>query len=281
MTADLSEVSQRIEQTLTELSESSVPALTERVEDLVRAMTTLYGAGLQRVLELGDDALTRRLADDQLVGSLLVVHDLHPDDVTTRVQRALDQVRPYLGSHAGGVEFLGVDDEGVAQLRLEGSCDGCPSSAATVTGAIENAILAAAPDIEAVEVEGMVAAEQPLLQIQPYAGPRVAGETDWSHLELDAPPNSVAAVQVAGEPLLVARLAQATVAYLDQCPSCKGSLSDGQLDGDLLTCRGCSTTYDVHLAGAAVSGAEVHLEPVPMLPDGDGWKVSVPARVGT
>ena len=52
----------------------------------------------------------RRLADDELVGSLLVLHDLHPDDVTVRVQAALDRVRPYLGSHAGGVTLTGVDE---------------------------------------------------------------------------------------------------------------------------------------------------------------------------
>ena len=49
----------------------------------------------------------RRLADDEVVGNLLVLHDLHPDDVDTRVQRALEQVRPYLGSHAGGVSLSG------------------------------------------------------------------------------------------------------------------------------------------------------------------------------
>ena len=93
------------------------------------------------------------------MGSLLVLHDLHPDDVTVRVQAALDRVRPYLGSHAGGVTFTGVDDRGVVHLRLEGSCDGCPSSAMTVQNAIEDAILAAAPDVLAVEVEGVVSDE--------------------------------------------------------------------------------------------------------------------------
>ena len=58
--------------------------------------------------------MVRALADDVVVGSLLVLHDLHPDDVDTRIQAALDRVRPYLGSHAGGIDYLGVDEEGVA-----------------------------------------------------------------------------------------------------------------------------------------------------------------------
>ncbi len=46
---------------------------------------------------------------------------------------ALDSVRPYLGSHGGDVELLGVDeDAGAVHLRLLGSCDGCPSSAVTL-----------------------------------------------------------------------------------------------------------------------------------------------------
>ena len=81
---------------------------------------------------------------------------------------ALDQVRPYLGSHAGGVELLGVDAAGVVHLRLEGSCDGCPSSVQTVKLAIERAIEEAAPEVAGVEVENLTREREPqLLQIKP------------------------------------------------------------------------------------------------------------------
>ena len=81
-------------------------------------------------------AIIDRLTADPLVEGLLLLHGLHPLDADARIQRALDQVRPYLGSHAGGVQYLGVTD-GVARLRLEGSCHGCPSSTVTVRLAIE------------------------------------------------------------------------------------------------------------------------------------------------
>src|SRR3954447_5805985 len=75
----------------------------ERAEELVRLVVDLYGAGLERLLgdvdhprRLGDHLLDR-LAGDELVGGLLAVHGLHPDDVVTRVARALESVRPYLG----------------------------------------------------------------------------------------------------------------------------------------------------------------------------------------
>ena len=111
-----------------------------------------------------------RLTADPLVEGLLLLHGLHPLDVDARIQRALDQVRPYLGSHAGGVQYLGVTD-GVARLRLEGSCHGCPSSTVTVQLAIEGAVQDAAPEVTEVVVEGMTAPPEPkLLQIGPRPG---------------------------------------------------------------------------------------------------------------
>src|SRR5262249_26908359 len=141
----------------------------EAAEELVRLLVGMYGEGLRRVVALlagHDPALVHRLAEDDLLESLLLLHDLHPLDLDTRVQRALDRVRPYLGSHAGGVTYLGVDGAGVAQLRLEGNCHGCPSSTLTVKMAIEGAILDAAPELAGVEVAGTSEPEPaPLLQI--------------------------------------------------------------------------------------------------------------------
>src|SRR6202042_3937494 len=106
------------------------------------------------------------MADAPRVEGLLLLHDLHPLDLDTRIQRALDRVRPYLGSQAGGVQYLGVDG-GAARLRLEGSCDGCPSSTVTVELAIRSAVEDAAPEVTEVVVEGMAAAPAPaLLQIR-------------------------------------------------------------------------------------------------------------------
>ncbi len=155
---------ERIE-VLLEASASGGRMAQERAEELVRLLVDLYGAGLERVLEilydtgrLDDDAL-EALAADELVSNLLVVHGLHPYDVETRVGRALDSVRPYLGSHGGDVELLGVSDEGVVGLRMLGSCDGCPSSSVTLTLAVETAIKSAAPEITDIEVEEPASAD--------------------------------------------------------------------------------------------------------------------------
>ena len=268
------EVSERIDTLLDELGNGAQPAVLERVQELVQCVMALYGEGLGRILGSVDDRTVRRLADDEVVGNLLVLHDLHPDDVDTRVQQALERVRPYLGSHAGGVSLSGVDERGVVHLQLEGSCDGCPSSALTVKSAIEDAILVAAPDVVAVEAEGMVENGPALLQIEPF----VPHDPDpgWAHVELDVPPRTMATVDVAGRAVLVANLDGTLVAYLDRCPACLAPMSAGTLDGDRVACPG-GHAYDARLAGRALSGEADHLTPLPLLPDRGAWKVSLPA----
>jgi Fe-S cluster biogenesis protein NfuA len=146
-------------------------AALDAIEDDPRAT-----AALQAVVELYGEALARLMAgadplEDELVSHLLLLHDLHPVDVETRVARALEEVRPYLGSHGGGVELLGVAD-GVVRLRLDGTCNGCPSSRVTLSSAIEEAVLRAAPEVERVEAEGVAGpAASPLLQIGSLTGP--------------------------------------------------------------------------------------------------------------
>ena len=102
---DLRATGERIEALLDAASAGGRVA-RERAEELVRLVVDLYGAGLERLLEIVhesgrlDDELLDRLAADDLVASLLLVHGLHPYDVETRVARALDGVRPYLGRTA-------------------------------------------------------------------------------------------------------------------------------------------------------------------------------------
>jgi Fe-S cluster biogenesis protein NfuA len=165
---DLRVVGERIEELLGRIRADGDPATAEVAEEVVRLVVELYGAGLERTVAIAGPEVLERLVGDELVASLLVLHGLHPKDTETRVVEALDRVRPYLGSHAGGVELLGIDPEGVVRLRLEGSCDGCPSSTQTVKLAIERAIEEAAPEVTRVEVENLTREREPqLLQIRP------------------------------------------------------------------------------------------------------------------
>jgi Fe-S cluster biogenesis protein NfuA len=160
---------EKVEALLAELLSQAGPQVASTAEELVGCLVELYGAGLAEIVRvLGEDEggprLLDRLVADPLVESLLLVHDLHPLDAGTRVQRAIDQVQ--LGSHAGPVEYLGIDDAGVVHLRLEQGGHGCGSSAGTIQAAIEKAVTEAAPETAGVDIELAEAmAELPLLQI--------------------------------------------------------------------------------------------------------------------
>jgi Fe-S cluster biogenesis protein NfuA/nitrite reductase/ring-hydroxylating ferredoxin subunit len=152
---DVAEVGDRIDQALQALAAVDDPLLRELAESTVRLVVELYGLGLERIVALIAERSPETLAtmtEDELVASLLVVHDLHPETVTQRVQRALDDVRPYLASHGGDVELLEVT-EGVVRLQLLGNCDGCPSSSATLQLAVVDAITSTAPEVEDVQVD--------------------------------------------------------------------------------------------------------------------------------
>jgi Fe-S cluster biogenesis protein NfuA len=154
---NLRDVGDRIERLLDDLRAAVEPRAYDAVEELVRQVTDLYGAGLGRVVELArgsPSALLEQLADDDLVASLLAIHGLHPVPVEDRVEAALQSVRPFLAHHDGDVELLAIDpDLGAVMLRLLGSCDGCPSSAVTLQLAVERAIVEAAPEISRIDVE--------------------------------------------------------------------------------------------------------------------------------
>ena len=156
---------ERIAVLLEEIRSISDARVQARAEELVRLLMELYGAGIERLLRAAEDAaggsaaLTARVSNDELVSSLLALHGLHPVPIEDRVRRGIDKVRPYLGSHGGDVELVRIEN-GEAVLRLKGSCNGCPSSALTMRGAIEGAIEEAAPEIVAIRVEEEAAVAQ-------------------------------------------------------------------------------------------------------------------------
>ena len=150
---------ERIDTILREVEGIADPVVRGQVQELVGCLLEYHAAALAKLLQLVREQgpmhrLAESLAGDNLVASLLLLHGLHPADLHTRVAQALDTVRPYLESHGGNVELLGIDD-GVVRLRLEGSCHGCPSSAATLQTRIERAIVEAAPDTAGIVVEGL------------------------------------------------------------------------------------------------------------------------------
>jgi Fe-S cluster biogenesis protein NfuA len=157
---------------VSELRSSAQPATWALAEEALGLVAKLYGGALDRILEILVNAeaapLLAEIVHDELVSSLLVLHGLHPDDLPTRVQNALDSVRPYLESHGGDVELIAViPSEGIVKVRLLGSCDGCPSSSVTLKLSVEQAIHEAAPEIIDIQVEGYVEPAAPAAPLPP------------------------------------------------------------------------------------------------------------------
>ncbi|MEN3263207.1 MAG: hypothetical protein V7646_101 [Pseudonocardia sp.] len=298
----------RIE-SLLEASAAGGTAARARAEELVGCVTDLYGAGLGRILEILaesghlDDELLERLTGDDMVASLLLVHDLHPYDVETRVRQALDTVRPYLGSHGGDVELLDVSDAGVVRLRLLGSCDGCPSSSVTLQLAVEGAVEAAAPEMTRIEVEtsqsGAASGEPvgPLISVDSlfsHVAPpvdAVSGSGTWVAVPaLDSlTPGELAGFEVAGLGICACRIGREVFCFRDRCAHCGQSLAGGVVErrpGDpigsgILRCAKCRSHYDVRRAGAGLDNADEHLEPLPVLVRGGTTSIAVPSAVAS
>lgn len=72
------------------------------------------------------------------------------DQITDKVRKVIDDLRPNLQADGGDVELVGVDD-GVVKVRLKGACAGCPMSTMTVKWGIENRLKREIPEVSRVD----------------------------------------------------------------------------------------------------------------------------------
>lgn len=156
--AELNQKARQVQALLEKVMALREPGVRELLQECLESILGLYGDALGRISQVLSEAgpegaeLMRRLARDPGVSGLLIIHGLHPVDLEGRLRQALESVRPYLVSHGGNVELLGIEND-VARLRLKGTCQGCPSSTVTLDLAIRRAIEEACPDLAGFQVE--------------------------------------------------------------------------------------------------------------------------------
>jgi Fe-S cluster biogenesis protein NfuA/nitrite reductase/ring-hydroxylating ferredoxin subunit len=285
---------ERVQELQGRLDSSGDGPTRQLAEELVSAIVQMYGAGLERMLGAlladGQDGerLAASLAQEPLVATLLLIHDLHPVPLADRVQGALDSVRPYMESHGGNVELLSLED-GVARIHLRGSCSDCSASSVTLELAIKQALEEAAPDLEGLQVEGVApqtmtgpglpmvtgsgptGMELPVVMSAPPAPPAwfevdaVAGLAD----------GAVASVSVASHELVIANVEGTLLAYRDACADCGGALHDGTLADGALACPRCRRSFFLPRAGRSMDDEHFQLEPVPLLREQGRVKVAL------
>ncbi|MEV7617410.1 hypothetical protein [Streptomyces sp. NPDC089799] len=158
--ADAAEAGRRVEEVLDGLAATGDRAACAAAEELVRVLMEFYGAGLARLTAGLEPARLTPLLDDVLVGSLLALHDLHPEDVRARIGRVL-------AAAPQPVELVAFDpDTGAVRLRpaeSAGAGGGCGCGGPDVR-ALEDSFAALVPEVASVELEPAAPA-RPLLQI--------------------------------------------------------------------------------------------------------------------
>jgi Fe-S cluster biogenesis protein NfuA/nitrite reductase/ring-hydroxylating ferredoxin subunit len=281
-----------IEELVHRLETGSDPAALAAAQTLVGAVMELHREAMDRTLAAirragtAGATIVDTLTRDDLVASVLLLHDLHPADLEARIRGALEKTRPYLKSHGGDVELVSIDPSRVVRLRLEGSCHGCPSSSLTLKLAIEQAIHEAAPDVSAIEVEGRTDSAQPrgpaLVGLSVGHGGNgheesSTGWTDVRDLGLSTP-GSATRRDLDGREVLFCLVESTLYAYGARCPACEADVGGATVAGRTLTCPRCGQCYDLVGAGRAPDRPDLQLTPIPLLTRDGCTQVALPPR---
>jgi Fe-S cluster biogenesis protein NfuA/nitrite reductase/ring-hydroxylating ferredoxin subunit len=258
----------RIQLLLGQIEALPTPSTRQLIHEFMEATLAFYGQGLARILQVVSESgpasqnVYQHLIDDKVVRGLLLIHDLHPADLETRLRDALDHVRPYLQSHGGNVELISLTGQS-ASLRLQGTCKSCASSAVTLELAIRSAIEEACPDLVGFEVDGVPREHGAATTV---AQPPERVKPNWIVLENAQQLDDGAwlPVRVAGKRLVVCKLEGKLYAYRNNCPACNMPFDAGALEEGLLRCP-LGHRYDVRHAGRCAEMPTAHLDPFPLL----------------
>lgn len=240
---------ERLENLEDEPTRTEVFALLEGVDLLHRqALGRLLGL----VADLGGQTLIEQVAEDPVVRALLEMYDLPEPDERTQVERALQTVYPYMESHGGKLDVLGVE-QGRVRVCLSGSCGSCPGSAGTLRRVVEEALRERFPGFRELVAEEPAPTRKQPLQVGrlPLRRPRWVAMGRMQ----DLAPGGMRAEWPEGQSVLLARLGSEVYAYRDGCPP--GSpltLQHGRLEGETLVCPWHGCQYDIR-SGKRQDGA--------------------------
>ncbi len=254
----------------------------ERALMLLQLMDAIHRPALELMLA-GD-------LDHPIAGAVLAMYELVPLDERTQIEEALDEIRPYIESHGGGLELLDVDG-GAVHVRLSGSCHGCAASAMTLRRGVEaklreripwfEEIVAHEPE-EAPEPDGALAL--PMVHVDPRA-PRPAADGELLQIAklkrpvfvdvgaiADLAPGTMKVAHVDDNAILVINIEGEPYAFRNVCPvDGRNPLDGGRLTGTVLVCPWHNCAYDARSGRRAddEAGGE-SLAVVPIAVTGDG-----------
>ena len=250
--------------------------IRKRADALLKARDSFLAAGVRELVRrFKADERAREVhfeaVDDPLVYAVLMELGIVRPDVTTRVARAMERIKPYVSGHGGQIELVRVED-GVVYVRMHGACAGCSMSAATLKEGVEEVIRQSVPEIERVEE---VATEPVAGVVQVTIG--ASGSLSETHGWIEGPvaesidEGKCVRVQGDGCDAIVVRRDGRLFAYRNACPHQGLSLHDGECREDTLTCPWHGMVFDV-TSGECLNEPQVQLEPFPLrVENGNVW----------
>ncbi|MDQ6727338.1 MAG: NifU family protein [Actinomycetota bacterium] len=171
------EIMPRVGELYDELMSHPDASVRDRVEEMLDLVDSFHREGLGRLVEMirawRGEIFLESVGRDDVTGYFLSAYDLGeaPDDrdqaaAIEAVDAALEEMRPFVESDGGMITVESIKD-GVVTVRLLGSCDGCPSSSATLTGGVEEALRRHWPNFRRLEVVDPEAEEAPAALPEP------------------------------------------------------------------------------------------------------------------
>lgn len=272
---DLESVAARVDAVVAAVAklEPSAQAVALELKQAIEAFHKLALTTMVRHLKQdprGKELLLELVADPA-VYALLVMHGIVRTDPLTRARRVLDNARPYMQSHGGDAELVDVRD-GVAYLRLYGSCNGCSLSAFTLRKHVEEVLSREVPEIGRLEVltdQPAPTILRPEAQMSPdetkgwVRGPAVS----------EVPSGQMMSIPTERGNVLIVNLANRLSAYRNACAHQGRPLDGGMLDPEngTLTCPWHGFCFDV-VSGECLTAPQAQLEPFPLrIVDGIIW----------
>ncbi|WP_456428047.1 NifU family protein [Rhodocaloribacter sp.] len=245
----------------------------ERAGRLKEALEDLHRHVLVKIVRrLKEDPRGREilfeLVEDQAVYAAFLMHGIVKPDLTTRVARVIELVRPYMKSHGGDVELVRVEGD-TAFVRLHGSCNGCSLSSVTLRNGVEEALREHVPEIRNVEVAPNEPGPAfiPLSEVDTLedtgwvAGPRLEELASGEPCRLEGQDFDVLIIQIDGK----------IYAYKNACAHMGMPLDGGMIEDEVLTCPWHGFRFDL-TSGECLTVPQAQLEPYPLrVDDGVVW----------
>ena len=270
-------------------AEAGFDELAGKVDDAIAAVEQLEPAARAAALELKGAieafhrpalvAIVRRLredsrgkellfelADDPAVRAVLALQGIIRPPVEARVTTALDGVRPYLQSHGGDVELVGVR-AGVVRVRLHGSCNGCSMSAVTLKEGVEGALVGVVEGITAVEV----VEDEPTPAFIPLGITRRGSGWVEGPAADSVPAGGMVRFDLDDDSFVITNVDNRLAVFRNECVHQGMTLDGGCIDDGVLVCPWHGFRYDAS-SGECLSAPGAQLPQIPLrIDDGRIW----------